>query len=106
VEDAQSVWRLRIALLPAAFRIRTPMQALAGVDRWVFPELCGKRVIERARQRKNAPRRLGLIRKAAEQANPEAQTTLGILHLKGLGVPRDYASGVKCSMRAVLRISR
>src|SRR5437879_3944484 len=47
----------------------------------------GKRCLDRAQTPQELAKAVGLVRKAAEQGNPKAQTGLGILYLKGLGVP-------------------
>ena len=60
----------------------------------------GKRCFARAHTLQERAEAAALIRRAAEQGNPKAQTALGILYLKGSGVPRDFLTGVHWLQRA------
>lgn len=60
----------------------------------------GKRRFAHAHSAQERNDAVGLIRKAAEQGNPKAQTALGVLYLKGSGVPRDFLTGVNWLQKA------
>src|SRR5262245_29850335 len=57
--------------------------------------LLGKRRFDRAQSPQARAEAMKLIRKAAEQGNPKAQTGLGLIYIKGLGTTRDYKTGIK-----------
>jgi len=51
--------------------------------------------------KRDLPKGLALVQKAAEQGNAEAQDFLGTLHRSGIGVPQDYAEAAELYRKAV-----
>src|SRR5262249_39781437 len=56
--------------------------------------LLAKRRFDRAQTTEARAEATKVIRKAAEQGNPKAQTALGLIYIKGLGTSRDYKTGI------------
>jgi len=63
----------------------------------------GKHVFDLAQSPADYARAANLIRRAANEGNPKAQTGLAVLYIKGLGVHQDQQEGLKWLRRAALQ---